>query len=215
MSLNSHSVECVPLTQGKALSPTELLFGVDELLELQQGFTSTSPKGIGGLTNVAEEDATKLSCVEFNERYRMKAPVLLKGCAKLWPCSLKWNSSENWKESMRDANGSVLVSLDNTNFLYHELCVQSNESMISTIERILTRGSTEDRRYCRLYLSENPSLIDDIVVSELERLAGIEEKHFVAKNCGVWISSAGCVTPLHYDLCHGFLCQVGTALDHN
>ena len=27
-------------------------------------------------------------------------------------------------------------------------------------------------------------------------------------NCGVWFGSAGSVTPLHYDLCHGFLCQI-------
>lgn len=27
-------------------------------------------------------------------------------------------------------------------------------------------------------------------------------------NCGVWLGSAGNITPLHYDLCHGFLVQV-------
>ena len=26
--------------------------------------------------------------------------------------------------------------------------------------------------------------------------------------CGVWVSNAGCITPLHFDLCHGMLCQV-------
>ena len=28
---------------------------------------------------------------------------------------------------------------------------------------------------------------------------------FKEANCGVWLGSAGCVTPLHYDLCHGVL----------
>ena len=31
---------------------------------------------------------------------------------------------------------------------------------------------------------------------------------FKEANCGVWLGSAGCVTPLHYDLCHGFLVGV-------
>eukprot|EP01043_Picozoa_sp_COSAG02_P063253 COSAG02_NODE_8917_length_2401_cov_1.577324_3_plen_241_part_00 len=31
---------------------------------------------------------------------------------------------------------------------------------------------------------------------------------FKDENCGVWLGTAGNVTPLHYDLCHGFLVQV-------
>ena len=31
---------------------------------------------------------------------------------------------------------------------------------------------------------------------------------FKLSNCGVWLGSAGNVTPLHYDLCHGFLIGV-------
>ena len=115
-----------------------------------------------------------------------------------------------WKDDARDTCGKVLVSQDNTIFLCHEICVLSDEPILDAIERILTTDSTTDRRYFRLYLSENANSIGDIAVSELERLAGLEEQHFVAKNCGVWISSTGCVTPLHYDLCHGFLCQIGT-----
>ena len=31
---------------------------------------------------------------------------------------------------------------------------------------------------------------------------------FKDDNCGVWLGTAGNVTPLHYDLCHGFIVQV-------
>lgn len=31
---------------------------------------------------------------------------------------------------------------------------------------------------------------------------------FSAATSGVWVSSAGCVTPLHFDLCHGLLTQI-------
>jgi hypothetical protein len=31
---------------------------------------------------------------------------------------------------------------------------------------------------------------------------------FQLKNIGLWASSEGCITPLHFDLCHGFLAQV-------
>jgi Cupin-like domain len=32
--------------------------------------------------------------------------------------------------------------------------------------------------------------------------------HFKDKNIGLWVSSQGCATPLHFDLCHGFLVQI-------
>jgi Cupin-like domain len=31
---------------------------------------------------------------------------------------------------------------------------------------------------------------------------------FKDKNIGLWVSSQGCATPLHFDLCHGFLAQI-------
>jgi hypothetical protein len=37
---------------------------------------------------------------------------------------------------------------------------------------------------------------------------GTPRSVFKDENCGVWLGTAGNVTPLHYDLCHGFLVQV-------
>eukprot|EP01126_Amoeba_proteus_P060626 TRINITY_DN8041_c0_g1_i1.p1 TRINITY_DN8041_c0_g1~~TRINITY_DN8041_c0_g1_i1.p1 ORF type:complete len:173 (+),score=31.23 TRINITY_DN8041_c0_g1_i1:562-1080(+) len=33
-------------------------------------------------------------------------------------------------------------------------------------------------------------------------------KHFSEKNSMIWIGTKGNITPLHYDRCHGFLCQL-------
>lgn len=37
---------------------------------------------------------------------------------------------------------------------------------------------------------------------------------FQLKNIGLWASSEGCTTPLHFDLCHGFLAQVKLKFHH-
>ena len=61
-------------------------------------------------------------------------------------------------------------------------------------------------------MDEVPLLRDDFNTTFLQELATHDSENnpkvFVDKNCGVWISSRGCVTPLHYDLCHGFLTQI-------
>jgi hypothetical protein len=53
-----------------------------------------------------------------------------------------------------------------------------------------------------------PSVVEPLKL--LSSTSGIidDTSPFQLKNIGLWASSPGCVTPLHFDLCHGFLAQV-------
>jgi hypothetical protein len=62
------------------------------------------------------------------------------------------------------------------------------------------------RAYTRANLSSLvPSVKENINLARLEQVVG---GAFKLDLCGVWVSSPGCITPLHFDLCHGLLCQV-------
>jgi hypothetical protein len=53
-----------------------------------------------------------------------------------------------------------------------------------------------------------PSLVESLkLLSPTSGIIG-DTSPFQLKNIGLWASSQGCVTPLHFDLCHGFLAQV-------
>lgn len=93
-------------------------------------------------------------------------------------------------------------------------------------ESLTSEPSSTDhqRMYCRLYFDHQPVLAADTLPQQLASVflpnslsssspnplssQQREENSFEPKNCGIWISSSGCVTPLHYDLCHGILVQV-------
>jgi hypothetical protein len=69
-------------------------------------------------------------------------------------------------------------------------------------------GGARARLYVRAPLKG--ALRAAVALDGLETLVGgaVEPHRFKEANCGVWLGSAGCVTPLHYDLCHGFLVGV-------
>ena len=96
-------------------------------------------------------------------------------------------------------------------------------------------ASALERRYIRIYIDSHRKVLEKIDLSSLVHLAldpretdhknTSEErrdlsdestivepndtiKPFKLKNIGLWTSSEGCVTPLHFDLCHGFLAQI-------
>ena len=163
----------------------------------------------------------------FKENFRMKNPLLLKNACAAWPSTHNtWSIPSNFIGKMSTEGGVVLSSKDNKHFLYHELCDQVEITATSAISEIFYGRDVIRKLYCRLYLSEHPDLLADLNMSILAELSQFEilpitsEKEkitdncdsfpFKLKNCGVWVSSAGCVTPLHYDLCHGYLCQIGT-----
>lgn len=81
--------------------------------------------------------------------------------------------------------------------------------------------STMVRKYIRTYFDMHQNLLREIDIEYLRNLIlGPEVRDtihkstedsispFKLKNMGLWISSEGCITPLHFDLCHGFLAQI-------
>jgi hypothetical protein len=87
------------------------------------------------------------------------------------------------------------------------------------------------RKYLRIYISDHMDLAQHVDLSFLSLLAFSRSESadcieaseidsngynvarptlsgFNAKNIGVWFSMAGCITPLHFDICHGFLAQI-------
>jgi hypothetical protein len=164
----------------------------------------------------------------FKEKFRMINPLLIRNACNTWPSNQSlWSIPSTFTGKMSTDEGIVLSSKDNKHFLYHELCDQVDITMTSAILNIFSQDLLDRKLYCRLYLSEHPSLLNDLNLSILAELSksefppttsndsivdNISNSHFALKNCGVWISSAGCVTPLHYDLCHGFLCQIGSII---
>lgn len=100
-------------------------------------------------------------------------------------------------------------------------------------------SSSISKLYSRMYLDSHPQLYDDVNFSNIADCMSAalptsatncdgecittddgstsnssdsstsSRTSIKLSNCGVWVSSKDCVTPLHYDICHGFLCQIG------
>ena len=144
----------------------------------------------------------------------MQKPVIIKSLATNWPAATKWKLPGGLAGQLHGTSGTTLVAKDNKNFLLHELCDITNEPIVDSINNILSGSEHSRRVYCRLYLDSHPNLLGDINTEHLSLLAQAGTTtsesmfEFALKNIGVWVSSSGCVTPLHYDLCHGFLCQI-------
>jgi ribosomal protein L16 Arg81 hydroxylase len=147
---------------------------------------------------------------QFHSNYRMNKPLCLSHGANNWPAIEKWKSLEYLNSVITDESPScTLIALDGQTFLKHELCeVLTTLNAKESIQNILFKNdttTTAQRMYCRLYLDTQPALVTDLNHLELE---AVFLSHFESKNCGIWFSSSGCVTPLHYDLCHGLLIQI-------
>lgn len=101
----------------------------------------------------------------------------------------------------------VLVAKDNTHFFKLALCDQREMRYGEVIDRLFgispPSSPASERIYCRLplmdeFLADLAPFPDNLAAPSAVKQA----------NCGVWMSSAGNITPLHFDLCHGFLIQV-------
>ena len=126
---------------------------------------------------------------------------------------------------MVDTTVDVLVARDNQNFLKNEKCTtreMSLASVYSTIFREKIEDVVDDEKlYFRFYLDEHKHILESMDFSVLNSFATANKDNgenvysndannipFKPKNIGIWTSSEGCVTPLHFDICHGFLVQV-------
>ena len=163
------------------------------------------------------------SAAEFHATYRNKRPLLF-SCTDAATGWMKPGSMlESLSAEQLDAPVSVLRSRNNRQFLKHGLTSTALEPLAEAIGRILLpdQGSEAQRGklagpggemplcYVRMYLDAAPAAwaaSTQPLLAQLEALSQADSS-FKLANVGVWLSSAGCETPLHFDLCHGFLHQ--------
>lgn len=160
---------------------------------------------------------------EFSAIYRHKRPVLLRGYADKWPALSRWSDSAHLRELLGKEVDQTLVlrSPDGRRFLKRD-CVQERWPFARIVDELFgssTEVSQGDktRFYARAAFADG--LKAEVELDGLEQLVcgstsgACMSSVFRDQNCGVWLGSAGCITPLHYDLCHGFLVGVlGTKL---
>lgn len=161
---------------------------------------------LGDLILVGALHCDEITQILFRDRYRMKRPVVLRNMCGEWAATSTWGIAGTISSRMSSSSGTTLISKDNLNFLFHELCFVSDIPANDAIDDILGPSISSSKMYTRIYLDHHPQLLSHIDSSILSHIAG--DVVFVDRNIGVWVSSEGCVTPLHYDLCHGFLCQL-------
>lgn len=161
-------------------------------------------------SSVPSVNVNELSILHFQQNFRMIRPLIIKELASDWSSISLWTSHNYILSKIPDIDHDVLLANDGKNFLKHEYCDIITSNLHNIIENIM-RPTENTLKYCRLYLNQVPLLHVDLSMSFLQELSYHESENtriFVDKNCGIWISSSGCVTPLHYDLCHGFLTQI-------
>ena len=188
--------------------------------QLQQpagGACSGPPFPVQGRVGRIEDPAPEL----FNRRYvQANRPVVIQGVTESWPALVRWT----WPylfDLAGDRAGEVIVS---RNGLYPDYLTQPSpmakvEMRFAELLRravpalaelaedtealppVLAAGET-------YYLYGKSYLLDAVPALRDDLRAPVCLGATPVSSCGLWISSAGCVTPLHYDLSNGLLCQV-------
>jgi len=182
--------------------------------------------------HVAQIEARdELSHDEFAARYRHRRPVLLRGAANAWPALVRWADASQLRALLPE-EVLVLRAPDGRRFLKRD-CAHQRWALSAVVDELFGAepretgggsacgGAREESgagatppppRGSRLYARAplKGGLRSDVRLDALEQLVGGAPgaHEFKEQNCGVWMGSAGCVTPLHYDLCHGFLVGV-------
>jgi hypothetical protein len=160
-------------------------------------------------------DISEVTHEDFVKRFKSVLPVRITGFVSQWPACKQWPVqideatncylSKTVDDEQSKDSVTMLVAKDGINFLKHELCHLEKMSFRSALENIFTSDRTT-RKYCRTPVYKE--LLKDIVFPKNLVFGSDSDNSFKIENCGVWISMAGCITPLHYDLCHGFMTQI-------
>ena len=160
------------------------------------------------------QDDVPMNHTVFTKEYRNRKPIVLTGAASKW---CHGGCRQRISEQVNPGEIKVLFAKDGRNFLKNNYCREEVISLVDGLQHLLLEASEgvtttlpELRFYLRIYLHDHPRLMGDLNLQYLTTLAfGMNHIHsFNAKNVGLWASCAQCVTPLHFDLCHGFLAQI-------
>ncbi|KAI8822143.1 uncharacterized protein EV422DRAFT_418574 [Fimicolochytrium jonesii] len=162
---------------------------------------------------------------DFHRKYKNRLPVFVKGHAELRAActtveGLRCLFSATGglpNEGSGGARVNVMKALDGENFLdderYTEPVSISVEDFIGHVKD--TNGSERGRMYYRSTLPESLKALlaaSDILDTICPTTSDATEKQaFVHRSFSLarlWVSTTGCVTPLHYDKCHGLLVQL-------
>jgi hypothetical protein len=172
--------------------------------------------------------AIPIQCVEtsaaINEHVfqtnRMKRPFIIRpDDDHIWPMSMAWMKTNNGQillpDLVTETITGVLVAKDNKNFLKLDLCDEVEMGLREALLKILqSDASPNELLYSRFYVNTQPHLANDIDFDLIHSIIDPSSSKtnasnlFNYKNIGIWTSMRGCITPLHYDLCHGLLVQL-------
>jgi len=179
------------------------------------------PLGDGRVRAPSVEVMQAVDAALFAVKYRNKKPVLLRGAASSWRATKQWHL--DLASLVEEQDVEVLVAHDNRSFLKHELCEQTVVPLKASLDSLLhlplgreaedqkaekVEEMAKTKRYLRLYLNEQPHLEQDVELDALCHLFQVERDQLKSSSVGVWVSSPGCETPMHFDLCHGCLAQI-------
>jgi len=139
------------------------------------------------------------------EKFRSKRPLVIRDFLSTWPSKNNWD----WKSLTNivppEKIIEVFVAKDGTHFLDDNLVVERvNMEFGSALESIMNVKDDQPRLYFRDIIIEE--LMDHVHYPDV--LFGYQTHTFNKKNTMLWIGSKGNITPLHYDRCHGILCQL-------
>ncbi|MDA8539127.1 cupin-like domain-containing protein [bacterium] len=183
--------------------------------------------------SVERRSRGQLTHAEFHSEFRHRKPVLLSGFASGWMALSRWSSVEHLA-SLLGEDVLVLRSPDDRRFLKRD-CEQEQRPFGDVVRELFVqpaataserppKEAVASRMYARSPL--RAGLRAEVDLRDLQQLVGETDSDirssgpsgdakggtrrsvFKDENCGVWLGTAGNVTPLHYDLCHGFLVQV-------
>jgi len=126
----------------------------------------------------------------------------MRGLASHWPATARWANRGAIASLSADGDDPVLVlrSKDEDRFLKRDC-----DHELWPLAHVCTHleGGHGAPIYARAPLTERVRADCDLLV--FAELMGQQPK---LANCGLWLGSAGNITPFHYDLCHGFLVQL-------
>eukprot|EP00127_Corallochytrium_limacisporum_P006249 Clim_evm8s223 gene=Clim_evmTU8s223 len=146
---------------------------------------------------------TKIDQKVFEQKYRMQKPVLLKGAANGWKDLFLTLHNGIVDPHMISTPAKLLAARDGIHFFKLGL-TEGVEGSLEDMAGQFAKNEREknQRTYVRSLVTHDPYIqqLHDSVSPILQDDA--------LNQPGIWLSSKGCITPLHYDTCHGFLCQV-------
>ncbi len=156
---------------------------------------------LGDITACNVERIPITEAYRFTNEFRCQKPVIFTDC--VWSLSNKEVMDKVFVKCHRE-DVELLISKDNKNFLYNDLCMKE---VCTLRDAFVELENNEDKlSYLRLYASKFPQIFTS---HDALTINSIVSDHCINKNnIGLWISTKGCITPCHFDLCHGLLNQI-------